>query len=385
MALKQLALNKPTSMAPTFTSILDLLTDRLDQSPHRRITFAEYMELVLYAPGLGYYDRSPERIGSGGDFFTSPHLGVDFAEMLAIQLAEMWEQLGKPQPFMVVEMGAGQGLIAQDMLRYWQQQHPELFTNIDYLIVETATAMRLCQQQLLATWPVRWVNWDELAAASITGCLFSNELIDALPVHQVVVKNGELQEIYVTLDDQQQIQEEIGILSTKRLAEYFQQADIPILTYETGYRTEVNLAALDWLYTVALKLQRGYLLSIDYGYTSQRYYNPQRSQGTLQCYYQHRYHSNPYINIGQQDLTAHVDFGSLIRQGNLWGLSELGFTRQGMFLMALGLGDRITQPETLARRQALHQLIDPMGLGGFGVLLQGKAVNNKRLQGFYEG
>jgi SAM-dependent MidA family methyltransferase len=102
----------------------------------------------------------------------------------------------------------------------------------------------------------------------------------------------------------------------------------------------------------------------------------------LQCYYQHRYHNNPYVNLGQQDLTAHVDFGSLIRQGNALGLPELGFTKQGMFLMALGLGDRLVQPETLARRQALHQLIDPMGLGGFGVLLQGKGVSTKKLQGF---
>jgi SAM-dependent MidA family methyltransferase len=361
-------------------TLLDLLLNEIQQQPDRRITFATYMELVLYAPEVGYYARTPDRIGSRGDFFTSPHLGVDFGEMLAIQLAEMWELLDRPQPFTVVEMGAGQGLLAKDILHYWQQQYPELL--VDYVIVETSAAMRRCQQQVLVNQPVRWLEWADLAPESITGCLFSNELIDALPVHQVVVKDGVLQEVYVSIDHDNQFQEILGTPSTPRLLEYFEQAEIPILSYADGYRTEVNLAAIDWLQTVGSKLNKGYLLSIDYGYTSQRYYNPQRSQGTLQCYYQHRYHSNPYLHIGQQDLTAHVDFTSLIRQGNLLGLQELGFTKQGMFLMALGLADRIAEQGTLERRQALHQLIDPIGLGGFGVLLQGKNAGNTLLKGF---
>ena len=370
-----------TILTSTFSDrLLELLMDRLQQQPDRRITFATYMDLVLYAPELGYYSRTPDRIGSQGDFFTSPHLGIDFGEMLAVQLAEMWELLDRPQPFMVVEMGAGQGLLAKDILNYWQQQYPQLVA--DYVIVEASAAMRRCQQQVLVNQPVRWVEWADLAPESITGCLFSNELIDALPVHQVVVKDGVIEEVYVIIDSDNQLQEVLGIPSTPRLAAYFEQAEIPILSYEDGYRTEVNLAAIDWLQTVSSKLKKGYLLSIDYGYTSQRYYNPQRSQGTLQCYYQHRYHSNPYLYIGQQDLTAHVDFTSLIRQGNLWGLQELGFTKQGMFLMALGLVDRISQPESLKRRQVLHQLIEPLGLGGFGVLLQGKNVGNQVLQGF---
>lgn len=369
-----------TTVAIASSALFDLLLNEIHQQPDRRITFAAYMEMVLYAPEMGYYARTPDRIGSRGDFFTSPHLGVDFGEMLAVQLAEMWELLGRPQPFMVVEMGAGQGLLAKDILNYWQGQYPGLLA--DYVIVETSAAMRRCQQQVLLDQPVRWVAWADLSPESITGCLFSNELIDALPVHQVVVKDGVLQEVYVTIDNNNQLQEILGTPSTPRLLEYFEQAEIPIFSYEDGYRTEVNLAAIDWLQTVSSKLNKGYLLSIDYGYTSQRYYNPQRSQGTLQCYYQHRYHSNPYLHIGQQDLTAHVDFTSLIRQGNLCGLQELGFTKQGMFLMALGLADRIAEPGTLERRQALHQLIEPIGLGGFGVLLQGKNIGTTLLKGF---
>jgi SAM-dependent MidA family methyltransferase len=363
-------------------TLVELLFDQIHQHPDRHITFATYMELVLYAPELGYYARTPDRIGSRGDFFTAPHLGSDFGEMLAIQLAELWELLAKPQPFAVIEMGAGQGLIAKDILNYWQKYYPELFANLDYVIIETSAAMRLCQQQILVDRPVRWATWQDLEAESITGCFFSNELIDALPVHQVVVKDGVLQEVYVTIGDDQELTEELGIPSTPRLMEYFEQAEIPILSYEDGYRTEVNLAAIDWLTNVVSKLKQGYLLSIDYGYSSQRYYNPQRGQGTLQCYYQHRYHSNPYIYIGEQDLTAHVDFTSLIRQGERMGLRELGFTKQGMWLMHLGLGNRISQSESLERRQSLHQLINPMGLGGFGVLLQGKEVGANPVQAF---
>jgi SAM-dependent MidA family methyltransferase len=364
-----------------------LICDRILASSQQRITFAEYMELVLCAPHLGYYARSSQRIGSQGDFFTSPHLGTDYGEMLAIQLGQMWQLLDQPQPFVVVEMGAGQGLLALDMLRYWQQHRPELLASLDYIIIETATAMLASQQRLLANWPVRWSSWLELPAESLIGCVFANELIDALPVHQVVLAAGELQEIYVRVTTDGQLTEEVGILSTPRLAEYFKLAQINIGGYAAGYRTEVNLAALDLVQTVAQKLQRGYLLLIDYGYSADRYYNPMRSQGTLQCYYQHRHHNDPYIHVGNQDLTAHVDFSSLIRQGTAVGLQELGLTKQGLFLMALGLSDRISQITAysddgmaiLQQRQALHQLIDPLGLGGFGVLLQGKGLHPEQL------
>jgi SAM-dependent MidA family methyltransferase len=363
-----------------------LIFDRILASPQQRITFAEYMELALCAPQLGYYARSSQRIGSQGDFFTSPHLGRDYGELLAIQVAQMWQLLGQPQSFAVVEMGAGQGLLALDMLRYWQQHRPELLASLDYIIIETATAMLASQQRLLASWPVRWSGWSDLPDEGLIGCVFGNELIDALPVHQVVVQAGALAEVYVGVVEQQLV-EQVAALSTPRLAEYFELAQINICEYSDGYRTEVNLAALDLLQTVAQKLQRGYLLLIDYGYSADRYYNPMRAQGTLQCYYQHRHHNNPYLHIGNQDLTAHVDFSSLVRQGEAVGLRHIGSTKQGLFLMALGMSDRLSQVvvnntdvmATLQQHQALHQLIDPTGLGGFGVLLQGKGLSVEQL------
>jgi SAM-dependent MidA family methyltransferase len=369
-----------------------LICDRILASPQQRITFAKYMELTLYAPQLGYYARSSQRIGSQGDFFTSPHLGRDYGELLAIQVVQMWQLLDEPQLFTVVEMGAGQGLLALDMLKYWQQHQPELLASLDYIIIETAPAMVASQQWLLRDWPVRWSNWAELPDEELVGCVFANELIDALPVHQVIVQAGELKEVYVSSTADQQLVEQIAELSTTKLQQYFELANIQIDDYANGYRTEVNLAALDLIRTIAPKVRCGYLLLIDYGYKADRYYNPRRDQGTLQCYYQHRHHNDPYIHIGNQDLTAHVDFSSLMRQGAAAGLHQIGLTKQGLFLMALGLSDRLAQVThtsvtnqntdgmaILQQRQALHQLIDPTGLGGFGVLIQGKGLSPEQM------
>ena len=392
------------------SQLCQLIAQQIDQSPQQRITFAEYMDWVLYHPQHGYYMNRDSGIGPRGDFITSPHLGHDFGELLAEQLADMWVVLGRPAPFALVEMGAGQGLVATDVLGYLQQRHPDCFQAVEYIIVEKSTALVNEQKQRLQRWleagvGLQWRSLDHIPPNSIVGCCFSNELVDAFPVHQVVLTEAGLQEIYVAcLARKEQAEggeknvaatpqllrfkEMVGELSTPKLAEYFEGLgiDLQIGAYPQGYRTEVNLAAFDWLKTVIQKLQRGYLLTIDYGYPAQRYYSPARSQGTLQCYYRHTHHDHPYEHVGYQDLTAHVNFTALERWGELWDLETVGFTQQGMFLMALGLGDRlsaisqITQadPSTLQgalrRRDTLHRLIDPMGLGNFGVLVQCKGL-----------
>ncbi|WP_373541985.1 class I SAM-dependent methyltransferase [Chamaesiphon sp.] len=364
--------------------LLAVIRDRIDNCPQQQITFAEYMDLVLYHPQYGYYASKAEQIGTRGDFLTSPHLAADFGEMLTIQLYQIWQILGEQQQFTIVEMGAGQGLLAAQILDYSHREYPDFWRSIDYIIIETAPAMIVAQQRRLADLPVRWCNWAEIPDGSICGCFLSNELIDAFPVHQVVVTERKLQEVYLVFDrDELVFRETIAELSTAKLETYWQLNNIDLLSgkYPDRYRTEVNLAALEWLELVFKKLQRGYIISIDYGYHADRYYNPMR-QGTLQCYYQHAHHNNPYINIGNQDLTAHVDFTALQNQGELLGLQTVGFTQQGIFLMALGLGERIAAISTsggdiqslLQRRQNLHQLIEPMGLGKFGILIQSQGL-----------
>jgi SAM-dependent MidA family methyltransferase len=368
--------------------LIEVVRDRIQNSAQHRITFADYMELVLYHPDHGYYASSGSRISEGGDFLTSPHLAADFGETIAIQLYQMWQILGSPQIFTIVEMGAGQGLLAAQILDYSSRVYPDFFRSIDYLIIEIASAMIGTQQSRLKDLPVRWCDWTEIVNRSIIGCFLSNELIDALPVHQIIIHDHKLQEIYVTTgDENNSFCETIGELSTDKLAHYWQLNHINLLNgrYPDKYQTEVNLAGLDWLEQVSKKLQRGYIISIDYGYTADRYYNPMRSHGTLQCYYQHAHHNDPYLNIGNQDLTAHVDFTAIQNQGELLGLNTIGFIPQGMFLMALGLGERIAAISSsggdiqslLRRRQNLHQLIDPMGLGKFGVLIQSQGLTPK--------
>ncbi len=367
----------------------EIICQQIEANPQKRITFAEYMDLVLYHPQRGYYATEAVNIGKQGDFITSPHWGPDFGELLAEQLREIWQILKKPRPFTVVEMGAGQGILAANILSYLHEQDEKLWEVLEYVIIEKSAGMREEQKQRLNTDKVKWRTWDEIEEESLIGCFFSNELIDALPVHQVLVEDKQLKEVYVTAkrltNSEIKFVETTGEISTNKIAEYFELLGIDLRSdVDSGYRSEVNLAALDWLDAVGKKWQRGYILTIDYGYSAERYYHPNRREGTLQCYYQHRRHNDPYWNIGMQDLTAHVNFTALEKQGNLLGLKNVGFTQQGLFLMALGLGDKLNQlstesglsiSEVLTRREALHSLMDPMGLGGFGVLVQSKGLN----------
>lgn len=360
-----------------------------DRAP---LTFAAYMDLVLYHPEYGYYSQDQHAIGAAGDFFTSVSLGSDFGELLAVQLVDFWKKLGRPNPFDVVEMGAGDGDLAANIWDFLAQNEVDCADAIAYRIIERSAGKRQTQQRRLQNYPVRWCTWAQIAPDSLHGCCLSNELVDALPVHVVECHAGQWQEVFVTVQDGQ-IQEQLGALSSDAIATYLATYARSPADYPEGYRTEVHLAALAWLTTVAERLQTGYLLTIDYGHERDRYYHPQRHQGTLKAYYRHRHHDNPYINLGAQDLTAHVNFSALMAQGEILGLKTLGLTQQGLFLMALGLGDRLNAlssgqfavPELLKRRDALHQLIDPAGLGKFRVLLQGKgaaAMHSPPCRGF---
>jgi SAM-dependent MidA family methyltransferase len=365
------------------TELEKIISDTINAAPEQKITFAEYMDLVLYHPQYGYYNGDRLKIGSKGDFFTSSSLGPDFGELLAEKFLHMWELLNRPQLFHLVEMGAGSGILAADILNYLQQKHPDFWETLEYIIIEKSSKLISLQQETLANFScVSWQTWTDLPENFLVGCCFSNELVDAFPVHQIAIANGELQEVYV-INGNHGLEEICDCPSTPAIKEYFALVaiDLPSSIYPHNYRTEVNLAALDWLQTVASRLQRGYLLTIDYGYTAAKYYHPQRYVGTLQCYYQHRRHNNPYINIGQQDITTFVDFTALEVQGERFGLQKVSFTQQALFLMSLGLGERLNNlsngnfnlQQIFARRDALHQLIAPTGLGGFGVLLQEKS------------
>jgi SAM-dependent MidA family methyltransferase len=373
-------INQATSL------LVDKIFTKINHSPGQKITFAEYMEMCLYDPEFGYYNSHLTKIGNQGDFFTSASLSADLGELLAKQLYQFWQILDQPSSFHLVEMGAGEGVLAQVILNYISQEYPEFYQAVNYIIIEKSVSLRQKQQQLLNNFTkqglnLHWCNWDDLADNSLVGCFFSNELVDAFPVHLVCLNNDLLQEIYITAKNNQLVAIKAEI-STQKIIDYFKLINIQIDSdiYPANYQTEVNLEALLWLKKVSSKLKQGYLLTIDYGYTADKYYHPQRSQGTLQCYYQHRYHDNPLVNIGCQDLTSHVNFTALIKYGTMTSLNTLAYSKQALFLMSLGLGERlnalsneqISLPLIWQRRNQLHQLINPEGLGGFGVLLQAK-------------
>ena len=383
-------------------NLCNFIAQKINENSQNRITFADYMNWVLYHPEYGYYSINKPKLGAEGDFVTSPYLGSDFGEMLAEQFFQIWEIMDCPNAFTLVEMGAGQGILASDILLYLQKKYPDFFQCLNYIIIEKSNFLKAQQQHQLKktlsdSISIQWCDLEDIPNNNIIGCFFSNELVDAFPVHQIIVQDQQLQEIYITLDSEVRFKEIIAELSTEKITDYFKLIDIDLCSnsYPERYRTEVNLAALDWIKTLVTKLNQGFILTIDYGYTAQRYYLPSRKEGTLQCYYQHSHHNDPYLNIGRQDITAHVNFTALQLYGKDWGIDGVGFTQQALFLMALGLGDRISalsQPsnysisEILQRRECLHSLIDPMGLGNFGVLLQSKGLSPSQqqipLQGF---
>lgn len=385
-------------------NIKQIIIDEILSRKDKLISFKDFMELALYHPECGYYASGKSKIGKEGDFFTSVSLGSDFGELLAEQIWEFWQVMDRPEIFTIVEMGADSGTLANDILHYLQKHKPEFFQVLEYVIIERSPHLIDRQKNTLASWlqqktKIFWKSWQEIPDNSLIGCFFSNELVDAFPVHRVVIQQGELREIYVTLSENTDNFREIsGKISKAEIREYFDIINIRLdsQAYPENYCTEVNLDSLNWLKNLSIKLKKGYIITIDYGYTAQKYFHPQRIQGTFQCYYQHRYHQNPYIYVGFQDITSHVDFSALQRYGELQGLETLGFVEQAIFLMGLGLGDRldclrteITNLENLfKRRDALHQLISPTGLGSFWVLLQTKALEHhqekKNLRGFPE-
>ena len=373
------------------SALYKIVSENIFASKQSRISFAEYQNIVLYNPDYGYYGSGNVDIGSKGDFFTSSSLGADFGHLLAVQLEELWNKLEKPKNFSIVEMGAGNGNLANDILGYWKETNHEILPNLNYIIIEKSLPLISQQQKRLNEFNdlnITWKDWADIPDSSIIGCCFSNELFDAFPVHRITVQGDQIQEIYLTIKDGQ-IQEIIDDPSTAEINDYFQLIGIEFNNqdYPQDYRTEINLAAINYLKTINCKLRQGYILTIDYGYPAPKYYHPQRSQGTLQCYYQHRRHNNPYLNLGYQDITTHIDFTALENLGIKQGWSSIGFTKQALWLMGLGLGDKLSElssgkynaMEVIKKRDALHQLINPMGLGGFGVLIQGKELTGEQL------
>ncbi len=355
------------------------------------VPFSQFMEWCLYHPQYGYYSSGGVRIGKEGDYYTGPCVHPLFGAMVAKQLSQMAEILGE-ENFEVVEMGGGRGFLCQDILNWANRNAPHFFKGLRYFLVETSPSFLKEQKERLHSYEkegkIRWMDPAGFGKGKnrISGCILSNELVDAFPVHLVVLDSGQLKEIYVTRYNDQ-LREVVGELSDPGLLSYFESMSV---TLQEGQRAEVNLRALDWMGKMGLFLNKGFVLTIDYGYLAQELYLPHRRHGTLLCYHQHQISENPYERLGEQDITSHVNFTSLITKGEEVGLGFTGLVSQYRFLIALGILQEIeslnqegSDLDGLRLRLSLMHLIEPeTGMGEiFKVMIQHKGIDKPLLDG----
>jgi SAM-dependent MidA family methyltransferase len=322
------------------------------------ISFARYMELALYAPGLGYYSAGAAKLGADGDFTTAPELGALFARTLARQLAQVLRD-GVAD---IVEFGAGSGRLARDLLMELAALDclPQR-----YLILEPSADLRQRQQEFLRRelpQHVRRVAWLDALPAALNAAVIGNEVLDAMPVHMVTVGSAGIEECGVALRG--------GTFAWDARPAHGALRDIAHgLGLPRGYTTEINLAARSFMRTLAATLERGVILLIDYGFPAREYYHPQRSAGTLMCHYRHHAHDDPFCLVGLQDITAHVDFSAVANAALESGLDALGYVNLAQFLISCGItevlaatpaGDTAAYLPLAAQAQ---QLLSPAEMG----------------------
>ncbi len=349
------------------------------------ISFAAFMEAALYDPEFGYYMTAGPRIGREGDYYTSLDVHPIFAELAGRQIAQAAEEIVPSGEFTIVEMGAGKGLLAQHLLNAYRRAKPDFLARLRYLLVERSPAMVETQKQRLreltgAGGRIAWIpDLDAVSADSITGLFLSNELVDAFPVHRLVKRPLGLREIFVGWDGSRFIEIEAPPFSPD-LETYFARIGISL---EVGQQAEVNLQALEWMRQVGTRLRRGLVVTIDYGHAAADFFAPARKTGTLLGYYRHTVSDSPYVHVGQQDLTAHVDFTSLALAGQDVGLKVTGFTNQLHFLIGLGIESAFAglDPES-PQSASMRELLRPDGMGTtYKILIQHKGMSAPQLDG----
>ncbi len=329
----------PTSDALALTTPLVRRIRHEIQGSGGRIPFPQYMELALYAPGLGYYAGGLRKFGADGDFVTAPELSQLFSHCLARQCLELLDRLDGGE---LLEFGAGSGLMAADILGELARQGglPER-----YLILELSSSLRRRQSETLrARVPelVDRVAWlDCLPEPGFRGGVVANEVLDAMPVHRIRVQQKGYSEFYVGWRDGRFVWE-LGPPSTRALTDALDAISDELQgCWTEGYVTEVGLAQPAWVRSIGEQLAAGGLLVIDYGFPRHEFYHPERSDGTLMCHYRHRAHSDPLRLTGLQDITAHVDFTAIARAGLEAGLQVAGYTSQAAFLLGNGLTEEL--------------------------------------------
>ena len=367
-------------------TIVEIIRERGPQ------TVAAFMDLALYHPHAGYYAGAAQRSGRAGDFFTSVDVGSLFGELLEVQLAEMAALLtaSPSAPIDLVESGAGNGRLSADILRAARHRDPDFFAAIRLHLVEASEAARAAQPGTLGEVADRLVSSSDALPASFEGVLFANELLDALPTHQVVMRDDGLREVYVAADRDRLVAIE-GAPSSPALQAYLDRVGAHL---EPGWRAEINLAADDCVREIARRLRRGFVILIDYGHEARDLYSASHAGGTLTTFARHMA-AGPEVGPdrpawlerpGEQDITAHVDFTSVRAAAEAEGLTMLGFLDQTYFLLGLlqnlSNPEHLSNPSNLQNLSNLKTLVMPGGLGStLKVMIFGKGVGTPALSG----
>lgn len=328
------------------------------------ISFADYMQQCLYTPGLGYYSAGSHKLGRGGDFTTAPESSPLFGAAIATHLVDVHKQI---PDYAILEFGAGSGRLAEAILLQLEEVGA---LPSRYYLLEPSADLQQRQHTLLEQLPEplrQRVCWIREIPANFEGVMLANEVCDAMPVHLLDFSDEGVREVGVS-SNQQGFVWQVQPLSSSRLNQKAEQIQSQLNA--RPYRTEVCLFATDWLKTLAHKLSRGLILLIDYGYSFEEYYRPERRQGSLRCYYRQQAHDNPLILPGLQDITAHVDFTSLADTAFAAGLDVNSFQEQADFLVAgdiTALAAKLQQEsetaEWLQQSSALKQLLLPGAMG----------------------
>jgi len=347
------------------------------------ITFAEFMDIALYWSDGGYYTSSADPWGDGGDYITSVDVSPVFARVMSFAVIEMWETLGSPDRFVLVEAGAGRGYLSLGILSAIEDLSPSLYRAIEVELVEKNPYLRRPLME-----KVSWRGELPPRGSLECGIIISNELIDSFPFHRVCAEGGLLREIYVDSDGDTLVDLR-GPLSENDIELYFEEAGIEL---SHGQRTEVNLLAGPWIDEAAGIIKKGFVVTIDYGLPARELYGVDRMAGTLMCHYRHKANFEPYLRIGEQDITSHVDFTNIYKRGLKAGLSLSGFTTQKNFLLGLGVLEQLIETEAagvadyekIKHNRAIAGLIAPGGMGDtFKVMVQFKGGGERpSLKGF---
>jgi SAM-dependent MidA family methyltransferase len=351
------------------------------------MTFERFMDLSLYHPEFGYYATSPRLTGRGGDFFTSVDVGPLFGELLARQFAEMHDVIRSPT-FDLVEAAAGDGRLARDVLDALEKRSRPVYDVLRLHLVDASSTARAVQPLTLGRHAKRLVASSDTLPERVTGVIFANELLDALPCHAVTMTSAGLRETMVAVEgvDGGELVERDGPPSTPALAAYLERAGVRL---ESGWRAEINLRAVEWVREAARRLVHGFLILIDYGHEAVELYSSTHSAGTRASHSRHvsgTADSRPawLIRPGEVDITAHVDLTTIRRAAEAEGLTTIAILDQTYFLLGLGLADDedLWGDGNVKRRLALKTLVLPGGLGStLKVLIFGRGVGTPSLLG----